>query len=327
MSVATIEFLFPQAASPRAKRPSRAVSAPAKGRAARRFWDGELLAGAILRRTERVRQALEHGADGRAATETGVTALMALASHGEWTLIAETLERFDARQKDKNGEDALMSAAMSGCELSVRALLGACDPRSQSLAGHTALMKAAAQRSGPCVAALLPASNPLATDELGESALMKAAKTGGEECVRLLLAASAAKARDHGGRDALMHAAGDPGLTELLLPFSDPLARDAQGDSALAIAARAAERAQGERREEILRGVMALASVSDVLLSGSDGRRPGECLERLLGQGASAAKAALIQAAARQEAKQLERAATEARGARASVAGFRKPRL
>ncbi|QOL49123.1 ankyrin repeat domain-containing protein [Massilia litorea] len=84
-------------------------------------------------------------------------------------------------------------------------------------------------------------SDPLAarrTDCWGRTALMLSCIEGEEAFVRLLLPCSDAMAADRDGETALMLASfGHPGCVELLLPVSEPMARDGDGWTALMWAA------------------------------------------------------------------------------------------
>jgi ankyrin repeat protein len=100
---------------------------------------------------------------------------------------------------------------------------------------------AAGWKASSCVSALLEAgADPLAKDHHDMTALMHAAVGGSAPCVQALLGKSDASARDRvDRRDALMLAAqhGHLAATRLLIPISDPLAKDAFGSSALMLAA------------------------------------------------------------------------------------------
>ncbi len=72
----------------------------------------------------------------------------------------------------------------------------------------------------------------------GATVLMCAASYGNAGCVEMLLPKSDPLAKDNRDRTALMFAAegGHAACVELLLPVSDPLARDCEGNTALMLA-------------------------------------------------------------------------------------------
>lgn len=111
------------------------------------------------------------------------------------------------------------------------------DLSARDLHGQTALHLAAATGSSELLIAL-GARDPAvcaAADRYGDTPLIIAARRGQRSAVEILLPASDPLAANHDGETALM--ACSYGQLPLLLPVSDPLALDSNGDSALMLAA------------------------------------------------------------------------------------------
>lgn len=140
------------------------------------------------------------------ANENGATALMIAAESNRVDWI-EALLAAGARPgaKDRDGEQALTWAARAGCEEALRALL--------------------------------PVSDALALGIRRETALSAAAEAGQEACVALLAGRGARMAGRFQRTPLILAALGDHArCVELLLPHSDPDARDVFGQSALTAA-------------------------------------------------------------------------------------------
>jgi ankyrin repeat protein len=168
---------------------------------------------------------------------------------GDTAMVRELVGRGARGKIDGGGNTPLMMACRSGSVELVDALLPVSDPKAANNDGATALMEAA-RESAAVAKRLLPLSDPLAVDSHGRSALLHACDEGRLDCVEALMRASDAKRASASGETPLMrlldHADADKRnsakferVAKKLLARSDPLARDADGRTALGRAAAA----------------------------------------------------------------------------------------
>lgn len=176
------------------------------------------------------------------ALSAGETAIMLAAAGGHAGSVEALLPWSDPKEANRSEETLLMMAARSGQAEAVRLLAPLCDASARDRFGRTALMSACAVQAPECVEILLSWCDPRAASLDGETPLMRAAAgpraEGGLRCVQLLLPVSEPAARDRHGLSALMHAAkeGNVGCVRALLPpqGGQQLAADALGALRLA---------------------------------------------------------------------------------------------
>jgi len=163
--------------------------------------------------------------------DKGRTPLMRAAEAGHAECVKLLIPFSDLSAADECGATAIYLAAQFGRADCLRALIPFCDPAAPLKNGETPLMAAAAAGRVECVKLLIPVSDVDHENQKSRmpTALAVAVKESREECVALLLAVSK-KAQEPlpSGKTLLMDAAidGTPRLVEILLPFSDPHARD-----------------------------------------------------------------------------------------------------
>jgi ankyrin repeat protein len=195
-----------------------------------------------------IRALLDAGADVKARSKTGWTALMAAALYGSADavqLLAEAGSDLEARDENHDHKTVLLWAAMSDQEATkkLRCLLqrGA-DPKAISETGWNSVMIAANCGHVAALEFLIKAGidlNHRAKD--GKTALMAARYVNGSTIVEVLVRAGAdVNARDENGMTPLMHAAGGikagGTIQALLRAGADPLLKDMQGRTAADIA-------------------------------------------------------------------------------------------
>lgn len=146
----------------------------------------------------------------------------------------------------------LIKAANDGDAKLVAELLPVSDPNGADELGMTALAMAVIGDHVECVEILAPACDPNMPDTDGMSPALLAISFNSEECLRLMLPSidpgpvrgllpwSPIRAASTRGQDALMIATalGHGDCAKALLTICDPIARDAEGHTALMIAAR-----------------------------------------------------------------------------------------
>ena len=173
--------------------------------------EGPLIAAARAGDEERVAALLERGADARASSPDGTTALHWAARAGHAEAVAMLLAAgADPAAANRYGVTPLALAAENGDSASVAALLDAgVDPDAASPDGETALLLAARTGRVEVLDLLLAAGAEVDAAEQwrGQSALMWAAAEGNVAAVRRLLAAGAdVGARSTGGLTPLLFA-------------------------------------------------------------------------------------------------------------------------
>lgn len=144
-------------------------------------------------------------------------------------------------QRAPKPDQALLPAAKEGDADRLRSMLPHPAVGVADESGLTALGWAASWGQARCVELLLPHVDASQGNvRTKQSALMIAALQNRPHCIQALLPYSDPLARDAKGSTALMHAAcaRDPAGLEALLPYSELDARDSQGQTALMRAAR-----------------------------------------------------------------------------------------
>jgi ankyrin repeat protein len=209
---------------------------------------------------EKVRLLIDAGANVRAATMAGHTALLVAADYAgaieSVRLLLQHGADPNARIKGNLGTP-LVRAALHGDRAVAAALLDAGATVNDRPEGSLALLAAANHGDAGFVTFLLDrgadieshpnASAPVTNGEQLPTALMLAADRGQSDLVKLLLVRGAnPNARDRQGMTALMYAAGSiqtgvnttPAIETLIAAKADVDARAANGDTALALAER-----------------------------------------------------------------------------------------
>lgn len=181
---------------------------------------------------------------------TGKRALKRLttaASRGDLEGARQSLGKLDSSTLALSGRNAVMMAAANGHRACVE-LLAADNPGSIHMRdgrGRTALLLAVNAGHIGCVQALAPISDHSAVDHEGMDALMLAVQW--VEGLQALLPHGDAKRTDPWGNTALHHACRNSAASslKLLIPASDPRARNHDGETPLMVAANGRDHANG----------------------------------------------------------------------------------
>ena len=194
----------------------------------------------------RVRELLAQGADaGARNARMQETALILAASSGSVECVEALFPFSDPEARDFVGYRALEQALRDGREECARWLMDKTDLASASPDGCTALHHALNANQPILIEALIDRCDLLARDKAGLDAFLVAAYRGQDKPLQAIGARLKELPRDLQGSDALMLAArgeahtGAPGAAvDWLMRTCDPLAANAQGNTALMEAAR-----------------------------------------------------------------------------------------